>query len=322
MKRIVLALMMVSAPASAAVDNDPAASMCVVKGKASIGGPLFGTSGGGTPLLTLSSSERLVEAYELPADPVLGRTRIRARRTVPGIRVDGYIAAKSLTYSVTKEQVVVSDHVWIAPGASLKLFQSATDLQGEPWSSSIANVRTRIACEDLHFGLSGYVAGPKLPRFYFKHKTTQLYDAPGGKLVFTINLLGNPEYQAIGSVKKEGAFHLIEMHDDVKVVGWVRAIDIEAEKPEPGGSMLGALSGIGGLGGDYAAAANAIKTVKFDTDVYLAPNTTGPSVGVLEKGAQVLVHPVANGFSTITLFSRDVLPPDGKEFHVLTSAVQ
>jgi hypothetical protein len=201
----------------------------------------------------------------------------------------------------------------------LKLYQSATDLQGEPEHTPIANVRTRIECSELRFGGFGSAVEPKKNRYYFKQKTTQLFDSAGGKLVFTINLIVDPDSLVIASTKQQGAFHLIELNDDVKVTGWVRGSDIVAEKPD-NGELVGGLGMLGTSGGGYGA--SSVKTVKLDTDVYLAPNANGASVGVLEKGAQVLAHPVANGFSTITLLARDAVPPDGKEFHVLTSAVQ
>lgn len=320
MKRaLILALLAFTTPASAAVDNDPSAAACTVKGKQSIQEPLFAGATGGTPLLTLSGHEREIEAYELPGDAHTGRIRVRAKRNVPGIRVDGYIPGKNVTFSATKDQVVITDHVWIRAGAYLRVFQSATSLDAEPMHSPIGNVRTRLACSELRFGLSASPATTKANGwFYFKQKSTPLLDGPGGKPVFTVSLLVDRTSLRVASLKTQGTFHEIEIFDDVKVSGWVRAVDLEPEKA----GDYGAIGGLGLTGVGTSGSSAPVRIAKQDVEIYLAPNSAGQSVGVLEKGARVWAAPVTNGFSTITFVERDAVPPDGKQFHVLTSAVQ
>ncbi len=319
MKRtLAIAALLVTTRARAAVDVDPASTACTVKGKTSIATQLYAGPVGGTPLVTLSAHERIVEALELPADTQSGRVHVRARRDVPGLRVDGYIAGKVLTFSASKDQVVVTDHVWIRGGAALKLFQGASDLEGEPLNAPIAHARTRIACGELRFGTFSASATSKASDWYFfRQKSTPLFDAPGGKVIFTVTLNVGTHGVSVGSVKKQGAFHEIVVDDAVRLAGWVRAADLEPDKED-----YGAVGGLGLSGTGTSGSSMPIRTAKQDVEVYLGPSSTGPAVGVLEKGAKVYATPVANGFSTITFVDRDAVAPDGKQLHVLTTAVQ
>lgn len=318
MKRLlaIAALVLHAAPSHAANDTGPVSVACAVKGKAALPEKLFASASGGTHLLTLSTHERTIEVTELPTDTATGRLRIRAVRDVPGIRVDGYVAAKAVTFSATTVQTVISDHVWIRAGASLRLFQSATDLQAEPIGSPIAHVRAQVACGELRLGTFGSAVLPKTNDwYYFKANKTPLLDGPGGKPVFSIELLVDRTSVSVGSLKKQGVYQQIELSDVVRVVGWVRAADLEPVND--GGSA----HGLGLLGTSGYGSSQTVRTAKLDSEIYLGPGTTGPMVGVLEKGARVYASAVANGYSTITFVDRDALPPDGKQFHVLTSSV-
>lgn len=319
MKRtLAIAALLVTTRGRAAVDVGPASAACTVKGKTVVATQLFEGPIGGAPLATLSNHERIVEVVELPADSLTGRARVRARRDVPGLRVDGYVAGKALTLSAGKNQVVVTDHVWIRGGAALRLFQSANDLEGEPLNAPIANVRTRIACGDLRFGTSWSSAPTKGADWYFfRKKTTPLFDVPGGEVIFTVTLNANTHNVSVGSITKQGAFHQIVVDDTVRLEGWVRAADLEPDKDD-----YGAVGGLGLSGIGTSGSSMPIRTAKQDIEIYLAPSATGPAVGVLEKGAKVYATPVANGFSTITFVDRDAVAPDGKQLHVLTTAVQ
>lgn len=312
-------LLSVASPARALVDNDPATIACSMKGKTTIAAPLFLTASGGSAVLTLSNHERTVEVSELPADAASGRLRVRARRDVPGVRVDGYIAGRALTISSRKEISIVPGHVSLRAGASLRLFQSASDLQGEVWDPPIAHARGRVECGELQLGTtSGGGSGVKAEGYYFfRNKSTSLLDAPGGKTIFTVELLWDRKTVHLTSIKQQGAFLRVDYSGEVKLNGWVRAADLEEQAGE-----LGALGGLAGMGTGGWGSSAPVRAAKYDTEIYLGPSATGPAIAILEKGARVWATPVANGFSTIRIIDRDALPPDGKDFHVLTTAVQ
>jgi hypothetical protein len=290
-------------------------ALCTIVGKAKMYVPVYSAASGGTVLLNASNHERNIRANELPADTATGRIRVRASRDVPGIRIDGYVASKTFTFSAAADQPVVPDHVWLRSGASLRLYQSTSALEGDAFASPLAHTRTRIECADLRFGTTPAGPQPKGERVLFRTNSTPLFASPAGKQVFTIDILPNEDV-TVFAVKTQGVFRKIEVAEDVKVSGWVRAADLDTFGAGPGYG-----TGTGTLGGSYAKKIQTEHLAKYDTEIYLGPGTSGPVVGILEKNAHVYQTPVANGYSTFTFVERDAQPPDGKEFHVLTSAL-
>ena len=295
---------------------DLASAQCTIKGRAKLAVPVYSAPNGGVQLLSVSGHERNVLASDLPPDTASGRIHVRASRDVPGLRIDGYVASKTFTFSAAKDQAVVANHVWLRAGASLRLYQSLTALDGDAFGSPIANTRTRVDCADLRFGETSAAPTPKGEKMLLHAKATPLLDGPAGKQVFLIDAHGGHDLIVYAS-KTQGVFRKIDFAEDVKFVGWVRAADLDTFGAGP-------LYGIGGLGGsgDYANKVQTTYTAKYDTEVYLSAGTSGPVAAVLEQGAVVYQHPISNGYSTITLYDHDASPPDGKDFHVLTSALQ
>lgn len=316
MKRVLLlGLLMFSHRASASVDATTSPATCTVKGKVQMPVPVWSAPIGGVQLLQLAYQDRNVEAFDFPTDSSIGRVHTRSSRDVPGLRVDGWVYAKTLTFSAARDQPVIVNHVWLTAGASLRLYQTPNALEGDAYNSPMANTRTRIDCADLRFGGSGTPAPPKGELMYFKNKSTKLLDGPAGKPVFTIDLLRDTV--DVVSVKTQGLFRSIEVVDVVKVSGWVANADLVTQ---PSGDYAGSL-GLSGVG-TYGNPSKPSFVAKYDTEVYLDGNGTGPVAAILEKDARVFATPVANGYSTITLYNHDASPPDNKSFYVLTSALQ
>jgi hypothetical protein len=319
MKRLLLVAPLLFAPrANASVDASAPSPSCTVKGKLKMAVPVYAAGTGNVELLTFSNLERNVETLEFPKDTATGRIRTRSSRDVPGLRVDGWVAGKTFTFSTTKDQPVVTNHVWLTAGASLRLFQTPKALEGDAFESPFASTRARVECSDLKFGTAALPSKPKGSWLYFKNKTTKLLDSPAGKPVFTLQLQVELDAVDVIVTKTQGTFSQIEIVDVVKVSGWVASSDLK-DQPYAGGGGIGALGG-GGIG--TVVSKQPTYTAKFDTDVYLAPSAGGQVAATLEKDAQVYATPVANGYSQITLVNRDAYPPDGKSFYVQSTALQ
>lgn len=294
--------------------GSPSNAQCTIRGREKMQVPVYSAANGGALLLNASGHERTIQASDLPADSATGRIRVRAVRDVPGIRIDGYVASKTFSFSATKDQPVVADHVWLRSGAALRLYQSPGVLEGDAFDSPLAHTRTRIECGDLRFGTAGAGPLPKGERVLFRGKTIPLFDSPAGKQVFTLDLTSDARVFAL---KTQGAFRKIEVAEDVKVIGWVHSADLDTYGAS---GNYGVGSGGGTIG--YGKKIQPEDVAKYDTEIYLGPDTNGPVVGILEKNAHVYQTPVANGYSTFEFVDHDATPPDGKRFHVLTSALQ
>lgn len=324
-RRALLALALLSVTASAdrarASADAVASSKCALQGKVAFSGAVYSEPTGGVQLAMLLWSPRRVEVSDLPADTAKGRAHVELRRDQPGIRVTGWMPGDSLPLTAKSELVVAADHVFIRAGHPLRVLQPHPgDWFAEPKYPSFAKVRAPLACADL--ALAATTSAPTDPRpskpFFFKSKNTPLYDKPGGKVVFGLELLGATDTYQLEVRETKGAWHHFESGGAERIDGWVRAQDLVAPKEDDGGDMLGALGGLGlsGMGG--TGPAPVPMTALRDSNVYLDTAKSGVVAGVLEKGAKVRAKPAAPGFSVVTLVEYDVAAPPGKSFFVLS----
>jgi hypothetical protein len=321
MKRALTLLLLCVIPEARAAVDPPTPATCTVKGKLRKRVEVYSAATAGTQLLTTHFLyDRNYEIYEFPGDTKTGRVHARSSRDVPGLRIDGFIAAEDFLFTAAKDQPVIVDHVWLAAGASLRLFATKNALEADAMGSPFANTRTHVECADLRLGRSGPTAlAAKGSTVVFKSKTVKLLDAAGGKLVFTLKLLDEPSSLRITSTQTQGAFQKIEVGAPVRVSGWVASGDLDAPPTAQGMSDIG--TG-GGTAGTFGKMMKPSKAAKHDTEVYLSASTTGPVAAILEKDARVFPSYAEGGFSKIKLVDNDASPPDGKDFYVSASALQ
>jgi len=324
MKQLALAcaLVLVVDTATASVDTDPVGA-CTLSGKVSLSTTVYSAATSGSALAVLNWTERRIDVTSLPSDSLVGRAHVDARREKPSMRVVGWMPAESLPFATKADVVVVPDHVWIRGGAALRVLQpKAGDLEIEPRFPTFGKLRAGVGCGDLKLGTDSPKAGPTGPSktYRFKSKSTKLYDAAGGKQVFTLELLGATNTLDLEIRETKGAWHHLQWASNETVDGWLRAQDLVPVKDDDEG-VFGALGGLG-LSGSGKSVATAAMIAGRDTSVFLDTAKSALVAGVLEKGAKVRATPSAPGFSAITLWDHDVSAPAGKEFHVATADLQ
>lgn len=299
-------------------------SGCTINGKLAFSTALYSAASGGAQLANLGWTVRKVDVSELPADSATGRAKIDTRRDTPSIHFVGWAAADTLQLRSKADVAVITDHVWIRSGAPLRVRQpSPGNFVIEPRNPNFGKLSAPLTCSDLALGTDGPVPAPTSPskEFLFKGKSTPLYDAPGGKQIFTLEPTAPLKDFIVEIRESQGAWHHFKFVANEKVDGWLSAKDLVPHKPDDdnefGMGGLG-LSGLGGGDGPFPKNMVAAK----DTTVWLEASKSGVVVGTLEKGAKVRALPAAPGFSTITLWDFDAHPPAGKSFHVLTSELK
>jgi hypothetical protein len=143
MKRALTLLLLCVSPAARATVDPPMPATCTVKGKLRKRVEVYSAATAGTQLLTTHFMyDRNYEIYEFPGDTKTGRVHARSSRDVPGLRIDGFIAAEDFLFTAAKDQPVIVDHVWLAAGASLRLFATKNGLEADAIGSPFANTRT------------------------------------------------------------------------------------------------------------------------------------------------------------------------------------
>lgn len=294
-------------------------SGCTVSGKCSFSTTLYSAVTGGAVLANLAWVTRKVDVSELPADSATGRAKIDARRDTPSIHFVGYAPADTLQLRSKNDVTVVADHVWIRGGAELRVRQpSPGDFVVEVRHPNFAKLSAPLACGELALGTEGPIAVPTSPSkdFLFKAKSTPLYDAPGGKKIFTLEPTAPLKDFVVEIRESQGAWHHFKFVANEKIDGWLSAKDLVPYKEE-----VGDFFGAGGLGmsGSGSGVIPTPMVAAKDTVVWLDASKSGVVVGMLEKGAKVRALSAAPGFSTITLWDWDATAPAGKSFHVLTS---
>lgn len=313
------ALLLTVDSASASVDVT-STSGCALQGKISFSTSVWAASTGGVQLASLYYAERRVELTELPTDSTYGRARVEIRReVVPSIRVVGWAPADGLQLTIRNDAVVVPDHVWVRRGAAVHLTQPKPgEFSVEPRYATFGKVRANVSCGDLALGFEPAPASPTTPAttHRFKGKSTALFDAPNGKQVFTLDLLGSPSSFDVEIRETKGAWLHFQFASGEKIDGWLRAKDLVQPKEEES-DAYGALGGLG-LSGIGAKSTPVAMVATKDTAVYLDTAKSATVAGTLEKGAKVRAWPAAPGFTMITTWDNDIAPPPGKSFFVLT----
>lgn len=314
------ALLLTVDSARASVDA-LATSGCAISGKVTLSTTVFSAALGGVALAQLNYVPRKFELTELPSDSSKGRAHVDARTDTPSIHVVGYAPADAFPIANKVDVTVVAGHVVIRNGSALRILQPQPgDFVVEPKFPSFAKVRGAIACSDLVLG-TNYTGVPDSSPgkdYHFKTKTTALYDAPFGKSIFSLELLGTTASYVVEIHESKGAWHHFQSTGPEKIDGWLRAQDLVPLK-EDEDSVFGALGGLGlsGIGGTKPAPLPMIAL--RDSGVFLDTAKTATVAGVLEKGAKVRALPAAPGFSLITTWDNEVSAPAGKSFYVLTA---
>jgi hypothetical protein len=245
---------------------------------------------------------------------------MRARRDHPSIRVDAWVSGAEIDFYAQRDLPVIVDHVSISVNARLRLLHpEAAVFDAEPWSPTFEKTRTPVACADVGLDPVKLPSKPTVKgrEVLLKSSSAPLFDAPTGKVVFTLVRV-EPHPVPLDAFEKVSGMEHVRYDGDVHVDGWVRSSDLRDPKPEDAYGLGGL--GISGTGGGYGSSAKAW-SARVDTEIRLGKDAKAPLVGILEKGARVWITK-GSDWSEIRMVDSAALPPKGKTFYVRTTDLE
>jgi hypothetical protein len=306
------------------------AAVCVLKGTQPVakGTQLFDAASGGRAIATFTGARLPLQLSAIPADPTAGRGRISTSLGSSSLRIDGFGSPSALPTYSTRDIPVVAGHVWIASGHKVRLVQAGgSTLAAELVVMGSANqsIRASAPCDafSLDRGTPRPIDVPGNGRLYSsKSATLDLFDTPGGKVVFTLRMTEGTSQLFWSTESKAGFVHVLSRADFV-IDAWARASALDAMKK---GEMVDqAIPPTTVVAGAQLALDGAnpprLVTASKDIPVRAKRDDKERPIGVVESGAQIYVMETVAGWTNVLPRNLGVTPAGDAGFWVPASEV-
>jgi hypothetical protein len=281
------------------------------------GGRLIGSFTGSFAALRLS---------DFPADPATGRARVSTSLGSGSVRLDGWVAPATIPVYTTRDLSVVGPHVWISTAQKVKLVQAASgSLTGEVTILGTPGQTARASgpCEafTLQRGTPSAMEVPGNGRGYtMKEATIDLFDAPGGSSVFTLNM-NEGSAQLFWSTESRAGFVHVKARSDLTLDAWARLRDLEPlKKGEMRDQFVPPTMAIQGAQLALDPPPRLVRATR-EIPVRIKRDAKDAPVGAVEIGAEVYVLATMVGWSNILPKSLALTPPDDGGFWIPSSEV-
>lgn len=277
---------------------------CSVRGTVPMpkGTEIFDAASGGQLLGNFTGAITPVYLSQLPADPKAGRALVATSNGQgASMRVEGWVRPSDVPLFLVSDVSSVPGHVAIAKGARVAISRvSADGIEVEHTVSGTSGqvVRAKATCDVLSLTPPG-LAEPTLGgrRYIAQGRPVDVYDTPGGRVVFTLGLTGDG-VQGFRSSEVRGAFARVTSRTDLTLEGWVRLAELSSVPdgelrdryvpPQAPNAIEVKLADAPTLG--RAARESALRA---DAD------RTAKQIGAVEPGAEVLILATIQGWVSV-----------------------
>jgi hypothetical protein len=329
---IAVAAMLVLEPARSGAEDPPQPPSqplsCVVTGHTQVqpSSAVFDRGSGGAAIAELTGVATPITITHIP-NPPNGRVRISTSKGSGAFRIDGWTPIGTFRFFAQNDLPVVSGgHVWITKGQELSLTAARIDgftVEHHVLGTADQKVRAAIGCSEVTLEIPS-VEAPDVPsnaRFYeMTSSTLDLYDAPGGNVVFTLQLEENTHKVFWSTESRAGFVHVVS-RSDITIDAWARSRDVSwtrhaevtdasAVAPKPWKERKLALEN----------APRAI-AVTSDLPIHSRPENMPTPIGWVESGARIYAMEVRGDWTNVLPETLTVMPPEKNGFWVRTTGL-
>lgn len=301
---------------------------CDLTGTAAVakGVELFRSAQGKEIIATFTGALAPLTMQDIPADAKAERARLSTTARGDKVRLDGFAVPSQIPVFTTRDIAAVGTQVWVAGGQPVRLVAS------EPGKLTVERVisgtqsqtvRATAPCDAFALEprvVSGGEIDGHARGFMMKRSTIDLYDAPNGKVVFTLKMLEGAA-QLFWSNKVSAGFVQVESRGDLVVDAWAKASDLDPLRPGELSDRL--IPPIKQITGAKLKLEDAPRIVKATTDVPIRARReiNAPAIGLIEVGAELYVLETVAGWTNILPRELYVTPPDPGGFWIPSGEV-
>lgn len=294
---------------------------CVLKGTAPVarGTTIHDAQAGGRAVASFTGSHQAFALSDFPADPATSRARITTGSGSASLRIDGFALASSFAVYTTRDVPIAPGHVWIADAQRVRLVAAAPGtLTGEvaiPGTTS-QTARGAASCDAFAVqpGTPTAMAVPGDGRGYLsKGSSLELFDAPGGSVVFTLRA-SEGTAQLFWSTESRSGFVHVRARGTLVIDAWARVRDLDPLKK---GEMMDQFAPP-----TTSVAAASLKLdgeprlVRVARDIPLRARRDDKDkpIGAVEAGAEVFVIETMLGWTNVMPKNLGLMPGDDGGF--------
>lgn len=308
--------------------KDVTGSGCLIKGTypAPKGTKLFDQTTGGNVIATLSGATIPMTLLEIPFDPSTFKARLATSSGTGNVRIEGFVSTNDLPIFTATDISVQGASIWISAAQKVKIVranENSLTVEMSIGGTLSQTVRATAPCDSfvLARGKPQPLEFPKQGRSYMtKKQKVDLYEEPGGRVVFTLNMMESAGQLFWGEKTRKGFVHVIS-RSDLTIDAWVPAKDLEPLKK---GEMMDQYT--------PSATPNSGATLQFDKQPPIAKATqpisirakrddAAKSIGFIEAGAEFYVLETVTTWTNILPKNLGVLPPDDGGFWIPSAEV-
>jgi hypothetical protein len=231
-----------------------------------------------------------------------------------------------LRFFAARDLPAIGSHVWITKGQQLTLTGASSSefaITHGIMGTGGAKLSTKIPCDAVSLQPPSLDASepPKNARTYqMKNDSIDLYDEPGGQVVFTLALDEGTRKVFWSTESRAGYLHVMS-RADITIDAWVKygdvtflrhaeLFDLANVTPKPFKERKLTI-----------ADPPAVVIVPSEVPIHAKPENSPTSIGALEAGARIYPMEVSGDWTNVMPESLAVLPAEGRGFWVRTSGL-
>lgn len=306
--------------ATAWAQTPPCKLTGTVPGKADA--PIYDKREAGMAIAQLTGAD-LPVTLTLDGPVAKGRIKVSTSMGTGALRIDGWAPASSFRFFAARDLQVIGRHVWISKSRPLEL------ISGKDGSIKVAytilgsdnqKLSATVPCDALTLAIPTTEPGeiPATARTYqTKSNQLELFDEPGGTVVFTFNMLEDARLPVWSDSSKRGFAHIMS-RSDVTIDAWVRQRDLSwirrgeyfsQDVPRPAAHNPQQLA---------LQDPPPVITVTGELTIYAKANSE-VAIGAAEVGAKIYKLAVSHDWANVLPVGLGVMPSDGHGFWVKKS---
>jgi hypothetical protein len=305
-----------------------AGAACQLAGTTPVGKgtKLYRTAQSTDPIAVFTGASAPLLMQDIPPDAATGRARLSTTETGQTLRIDGFAVPAEIPMFTRRDIAVVGTQVWLAAGESVKLLQSQPDaltVVHDVAGTASQKVKATAPCDAFALEPGAAAAGEvdgHARGYMMKSSTIDLYDKPGGDVVFTLKMIEGAG-QLFWSTRASAGFVEIKARGDLVIDAWARAKDLT---PLPPGELRDRyIPPVKGPPAVKLKLQDAPRIVKATSDIPLRAKreTNAPAIGLIEVGAELYVLETVGEWTNVLPRGLYVTPPETGGFWIPAAEV-